>query len=1187
MALELELRPLTVLRQLESGVTYAFAAARPDLVARGDNPEQALERLTRFLAEHLGSDDFPAEGLADYVYPERSKLAELAVEIQRTDLPRRLSVPGRITVPCLVVPGFDAGAVREQQGRIDVLEDVSAFTRWVHVVPLAHVVHLKAGEELRSRVTAEIERVCAARELDAGGLRSLLPAYEHRSFAPPVIISRPDFKDHGSRAKKRRQRDGAAAKDKARVLLHEIGRPMLDADVVRQTPDVVHRDDEIRSLAALLSGPERLAVALVGPQLAGKSAVVAGLLSQSLVGFRDRPVFETSGTALVAGQSGFGQLEERIAAVMEAASLLDAVLYFDDLGDLFAGHSGSIEDLAALMRPYLAEGKVRVFGEISPDDLETYEKRHVGFFSALHRIAVEPLDAAATADVLRARIEWERTHQPRRPILAASAVSPLVELCERYLPYQAFPGKAVRLSDEMRAAYDGEYQSDGAPVVIDAPRVFRAFSVRTGIPTFLLREDERLRYQNMTAALSERVIGQQEAVDALAQTLCKVKARLAPPQKPLANFLFVGPTGVGKTEVAKALARFLFSSEDRMVRFDMSEYMDAFAAERLIRGSERGEGELTKRVRQQPFCVVLLDEIEKAHSTVFDLLLQVLGEGRLSDARGKTTYFESAIIIMTSNLGAAHRRPSLGFGESEPGARGEPGGQEEHEQARTYYAEKVDEHFRPEFVNRIDRVVPFRSLTRPEMHRVADVIFLRLLERRGLSSRQMDLVVSPGTLASLAEDGYSGQYGARALRRFFEENLVGPLSSLVSGAGSLGEGASLRVTTHQEGEAKDLAPGEATRLVASRASGPYRFALLAPPPRHERMARNTLERIGELRRAAAFAVGVPAVVETRERIASLVAQMNAAAMSQAQTAQKAATDGLLTQHELQSRLTGLGFDAAVHARLADAVAKIDVAHRALEDLEDLAVLAAQDAKPLEEYGVQARDAAAEFERTYVDALVRCSERDETSILVQTGDRPECTMKILPALLTYLERLRCVVTIHLRLGCPLDKQDPEGGWPTSGNWGPGRTSKWLDTRLVTAMEDTWTHSLNAVLIRVRGPGLGARFAPELGMWRLALGEGRAAHARLIQMAPEYDLEMKVLQGEAMKIPAVNHRDKLARLSVVREFEEAYVQAAVSQKMITLRIPGIRSYFEQHEHVLFSVLMPFLMAGGTFADLGRTT
>ncbi|MBL4683606.1 MAG: ATP-dependent Clp protease ATP-binding subunit, partial [Nannocystaceae bacterium] len=493
----------------------------------------------------------------------------------RADLPRRLRMGAKVVVPCLVVP----------DGR----------AHWVHVLPLSHTIYVRHDEALHRRVGDEVVRAAAALSLTAEEYLRVLPTPSHQVVPLTIEIERDDASDASKRASTRR-RDQTEKKDKAaHALLAKIGTVLLAAAKDRKgIPPVLGRDREIQTLGSLLSGRERLGVVLVGEPLSGKTSIVHGLLAGKSKPFGNRTVVATSGAQLVAGQSGFGQLQERVDAVMEAVERTDSILYFDDYGDLFAGHSGSIEDLAAMMRPWLADGRVRIVGELSPEVLEHHEKRHVAFFAAMHRITVASVDAAATRAILDARIVHQARTEPHRPQIAAACVEPLVELCARYLTYQAFPGKAVALADELRAVHEGEVSEDGSPRMIEVSDVYRAFCVRSGIPMFLLRDTHAMRYTEVLEYFARAVIGQRPAIEAVAQALCTVKAGLQPPSKPLANLLFVGPTGVGKTEVAKTLARYLFGGTDKLVRFDMSEYADAYASERLIRGTERDEGEVSE-----------------------------------------------------------------------------------------------------------------------------------------------------------------------------------------------------------------------------------------------------------------------------------------------------------------------------------------------------------------------------------------------------------------------------------------------------------------------------------------------------------------------------------------------------------------------------------------------------------------
>jgi energy-coupling factor transporter ATP-binding protein EcfA2 len=305
-------------------------------------------------------------------------------------------------------------------------------------------------------------------------------------------------------------------------------------------------------------------------------------------------------------------------------------------------------------------------------------------------------------------------------------------LTERYVPYRAFPGKAVRLYEEVRAA--ARRLDPAGSTGIDPDQAYATFSVATGVPRFLLDPAEALGADRLRAQLRARVVGQEDAVERVIETLGVVKAALSQGEKPLASFLFVGPTGVGKTELARALAAQIFGDPTHLIRFDMSEYADPSAAERLIRGTDSREGALTREVRRKPFGVVLLDELEKADPSVFDLLLQVCGEGRLTDARGRTAFFHNVILIMTSNLGASHRaRAPLGIGA----------------QAATddqHYEDAIEARFRPEFINRIDRIVPFVSLDQAQMQAVTRLMVAKLAGRRGFMDARASLSVTDAAI---------------------------------------------------------------------------------------------------------------------------------------------------------------------------------------------------------------------------------------------------------------------------------------------------------------------------------------------------------------------------------------------------------------------------------------------------------
>ncbi len=1179
MALTLDLRPLVVVREYAGGIVYAFPLAAPALVTRGRSVEAALERLSKFLRKSMAK--LPADALADYSYPEDTTLLDLPVVLPRADLPRRIKIERELVIPCVVVPEGDA--------------------RWVHVLPLGHTVLVRPDESLERRVRDEILRVASARELTASEYRAMLPADRHALMRPEVPVERGDLADLGSRSAKRRAQENERAKKAARKLLDkvasELGAGAGAIGGAATPPPVIAREREIKSLGALLGGSERLSVMLVGPEMAGKTAVVHGLMTGARALLGGRALYSTSGAQLVAGQSGFGQLEQRLDRVMKAAELLDVVLYFDDLGDLFAGHSGGIEDLASIMRPYLIEGRVRVLGELTPERAEQHEKRHVGFFACLHRIAVDELDAETTRELLAARVKHALKHEAERPTLADDAIAPLVELSKRYLRYQSFPGKAVRLYEELRAIHEAELRAEGgAPGEtprITARHVYGAFSTRSGIPMFLLRQQRRMRYESVIEFFRRHVIGQDEAIRGVAETLCAVKAGLQPPGKPLANFLFVGPTGVGKTEVAKTLARFLFGSTDRMVRFDMSEYMDPLAAERLIRGSQRDEGELTRRVRQQPFCVVLLDEIEKAHPAVFDLLLQVCGEGRLTDARGRTTHFENAIIIMTSNLGAAHRKPSSGFGLA---AR-----EVDHAEAeQRHYIERVDAHFRPEFVNRIDRITPFRSLTRAEIREVAGVALTRIRERAGLLNRGVTLRVSDAALEALAASGYSDTYGARALRRHLEDRFVAPLASRLSSLASGLAGSTIRVYLEEEDDEPEQI-GEPSGSVSRRGgltdvgAVTLYYDVSRPPAGEQRQASHALTQIAHYRRMASASLQLPMIVELRERVDYLVAEM--------------ATVNSPWRREQEGRAGGQG-GAPGHARPHVDLASMTVEHARLDELlgglrsaiesiegaEDLALMAVQDGEETEPYQSEAYDAYLRFERALVRVVLGRVGGAGAALILQPQDDPWTLHRWLTMFLAGAEARGWQARLHLWEQTPDPEKDR--GWPEGIPWGPPRDATWASEQLHAIEEDekdgekTLAQAWRGVLLCVSGPMASALLRFELGLHRFEpRGSDDAPGHLLIRWvgaAASYGPDAlrkpepsKARDGEsprpyAFDVPARSPRDQLQKLEPVRVFGDHSVELP-SANIAFRSLYEPESYWEHYEHVVFAQIADALANG----------
>ncbi len=1000
-----------LVRELHNGDCVAAPVGAPEWVAYAEDEEDVVLELELFLREHLA--DVPADEVAGYVLPEDAWLLELEVELPRPDLPRTMQVRRPMTIPCAVIPDKEH--------------------HWVVAIPLDHTFYVRGHEDLEEAAREELRRLVSATQMEPTEYLTLLPAAAQWFERIEVSVERLERGSKSTIATKREALMKRKREQEARALLEEIGDPWHVALARRAPPSLQGRADEVAALTALLGSPSRASVVLVGDRGVGKTALARAVVASPEIA-RTRGVYATSGARLIAGQSGFGQWQKRLDDVMKAAELLDAALYFDDLSDLFSADVGGGLDMASAMRPYLDESRVRVLGELTSDDASRHERRYVGLFSMLRRVRVEPLGHEDTVEALRERSARRRTRG--EPSLRPSAAAALVELCARYLPYEAFPGKATRVEEElcaerMRAGYDA---AEGAPLM-DADEVYTSFARRTGIPAFLLREDESLRHEQITEHFAARVIGQTEAVGRVADALCVVKARAQPPGKPLATLLFVGPTGVGKTEVAKQLAVFLFGSPDRMARFDMSEYMDATAAGRLIRGVGRQSGELTRRVRDQPFGVVLLDEIEKAHPAVFDLLLQVLGEGRLSDARGETTYFHNAIIVMTSNLGAAASGARPGFGAEVQGER-----------AR--YGDAVEKTFRPEFVNRLDAVVPFHALGASEIVEVARVALDRAVERVGLAQRGVGLDVSERARAWVARKGYSPDLGARALARCLEDDLLTPASELISKAGGAARNGVVRVTTSQE-ERKTASLGEHERdgLVV---------ALHGVTAKKGSEALRGLAAISDMRRKATRLRETRWFVEVKGRIEFLLAQLN---YGSRRTRRRGASRGSVKRAELLQQ----------HHELSALWSACDEPFRELESYEELAVGALYDGEP---FGWMEFECLQVWERFGEHAvrviLALWGNRDVTTLELRAARGPEALMAYVRLLAGAAEARGWRMSFHLA-------GDSSKEWSGMG-YGPPRGPQWILGAL--------GYETHCVLVSVSGPFAGALLDYEEGVheWR---------------------------------------------------------------------------------------------------------
>ncbi|MCI0339461.1 MAG: AAA family ATPase [Acidobacteria bacterium] len=526
-------------------------------------------------------------------------------------------------------------------------------------------------------------------------------------------------------------------------------------------------DDIVAQLAEILTGRSPRSLLLIGRSGVGKTSVVYELARRRAdFELGHTPFWATNGSRLIAGMSGFGQWQERCQKLWREAAQTRAILYLGNLIELMEVGKSIVDSqgIASFFRPYIARGDVLAISECTPEQFSLIERREPRLLEAFHQIRIEEPSPERSRNILLSLALAQSSGAQSEAGIELEAIERIDQLHRRYASYSAYPGRPVRFLKNLLQ----DHLKDGAALrALTAEDVTAAFSRETGLPRVLLDEREKLDLEATRSWFSSRVIGQPDAVDLTVDLLATVKAGLTRPRKPIASLLFIGPTGVGKTEMAKSLAEFLFQDRQRMVRFDMSEYADPTAVNRLIGGTVGSEGLLTARVREQPFAVVLLDEFEKAHPLFFDLLLQVLGEGRLTDAMGHVADFSNAVVIMTSNLGSeAFQRGLIGF-EQAAATR---------QAASRHFINAVRQALRPEMFNRIDRIVPFAPLDEETVLQIAEREIERIKKRDGIHYRGAKLKIWGGVTEYLARRGYDARYGARPLKRLIERELLVPLS---------------------------------------------------------------------------------------------------------------------------------------------------------------------------------------------------------------------------------------------------------------------------------------------------------------------------------------------------------------------------------------------------------------------------
>ena len=620
------------------------------------------------------------------------------------------------------------------------------------------------------------------------------------------------------------------------AVLDQFGRNLTQYAREGKLDPLVGREKEVERVMQVLSRRTKNNPVLIGEPGVGKTAIVEGLAqrivaNQVPVTLADKQLYTLDLGALVAGSRYRGDFEERLKKVLkEIRTRGDIILFIDEIHTLVgAGAAEGAIDAASILKPMLARGELQTVGATTIDEYRKHIEKDAALERRFQPVKVEQPSVAMTIEILKGLREvYEEFHAVK---ITDQALVAAANLADRYIADRFLPDKAIDLIDEAgsrlrirrmdappaavkidedlaRVRADKESAMDSGALeqakaleererelvakkealdvtvaasggstfdLVDEETIAEVLANWTGIPVYRLTEEETSKLLRMEDELHKRIIGQDEAIIALSRAIRRTRAGLKDPKRPGGSFIFLGPTGVGKTELAKTLAEFLFDDEDALIQLDMSEYMEKHSVSRLV-GSPPGYvgydegGQLTEAVRRKPFSVVLFDEVEKAHPDVFNTLLQILEDGRLTDAQGRAVDFKNTILIMTSNLGTADlRRAAIGFGKGSDVLT--------HERMKEKVNQALKAHFRPEFLNRIDDTIVFHELTREEVILIADLFVSRLREQLAVQGLGLELSVSAQNY--LAEKGYDPELGARPLRRAIQQYVEDVLSEKI------------------------------------------------------------------------------------------------------------------------------------------------------------------------------------------------------------------------------------------------------------------------------------------------------------------------------------------------------------------------------------------------------------------------
>jgi ATP-dependent Clp protease ATP-binding subunit ClpC len=659
------------------------------------------------------------------------------------------------------------------------------------------------------------------------------------------------------------------------LVLDQFGRNLTQAAREGRLDPVIGREKEIERVMQVLSRRTKNNPVLIGEPGVGKTAVVEGLAQAIVKGevpetLKDKQLYTLDLGALVAGSRYRGDFEERLKKVLkEIRTRGDIILFIDELHTLVgAGAAEGAIDAASILKPMLARGELQTIGATTLDEYRKHLEKDAALERRFQPIQVQEPSVAHTIEILKGlRDRYEAHH---RVSITDAALVAAAGLADRYISDRFLPDKAIDLIDEAgsrmrirrmtappdlrefderiaqvrrdkesaidaqdfekaaslrdkektllaeKAHREKEWKAGDMDVVaeVDEEQIAEVLATWTGIPVFKLTEEETERLLHMEDELHHRIVGQEQAIKAVSQAIRRTRAGLKDPKRPGGSFIFAGPSGVGKTELSKTLAEFLFGDEDSLIQLDMSEFMEKHTVSRLVGsppgyvGYEEG-GQLTERVRRKPFSVVLFDEVEKAHPDVFNTLLQVLEDGRLTDSQGRVVDFKNTVLIMTTNLGTRDIAKGLSLGFAKGGDT-----RIDYERMKNKVQDELKQHFRPEFLNRVDDVIVFHQLSEDEIVKIVDMMVTRV--DIALKNKDMAIEVTPPAKALLAKKGYDPVLGARPLRRTIQREIEDMLSERILykeiGPGQIivvdveGEGDEAAFTFRGEGKPTALLP---------------------------------------------------------------------------------------------------------------------------------------------------------------------------------------------------------------------------------------------------------------------------------------------------------------------------------------------------------------------------------------------